>query len=266
MAFSEINSIAVIVLVLTSIPYLFGPIAIRFKQKYEVSPQVARIPAYDELPQDVREFFDNVTTALQFEGFEVFDDVFLLPSAVPNVKVLILGLANRTTFATAAASAIYVKTPHEIKLQLASLEFGTRCRNAEYRVINTINSPIVSSLRELPDKLTIQLPQVCDPRRLYQLHLLNTRRFVGLEKSYLRIDSEFRGDGLANLKAVLSEQLLEQVEAGYLYLPEGSSHYQPTWKGAFIMVWRELWPLKSLRRARVCRRAESFLAAVGERL
>ena len=41
-----------------------------------------------------------------------------------------------------------------------------------------------------------------------------------------------------------------QIDTGYMYLSPHERLYRPTWKGAFLMTWGQLWPFKAIRQQR----------------
>ena len=79
------------------------------------------------------------------------------------------------------------------------------------------------------------------------------------------METEYGGNALRYVaKAVLEETFRDQVGTGYL--AEESTGFRPSVKGAWIMAWQELWPIKSIRRQRERRRAERLLAELEPRL
>jgi hypothetical protein len=57
--------------------------------------------------------------------------------------------------------------------------------------------------------------------------------------------------------------LAHHVATGYYYLDEARDIYRPTWKGAVLMTWRLLWPIRPLYRAWRRRPTHAFLRERG---
>jgi hypothetical protein len=110
----------------------------------------------------------------------------------------------------------------------------------------------------MPGIFTIRFWQVRDIRRLYRLHQLLTERFCQGGSPVNRFDTEYGSDAVRYLCADLEGPLRDQVKAGYL--TKGPEGLRPTIKGAAIMAWKELRPIKSIRRWREKRNAERLLA------
>lgn len=110
----------------------------------------------------------------------------------------------------------------------------------------------------MPGEFTTKFWRIRDIRRLYCLHQRLSDRFRQRGQPTLRMDTEFGGDAVQYIaKAVLEETFRDQVGRGYL--AEGPNGFRPTIKGAWLMTWQELWPVKGLRRWRERQRAERLL-------
>ena len=77
-----------------------------------------------------------------------------------------------------------------------------------------------------------------------------------------REDPLATGDVEGTLRQAVLREMGAQREAGYVYVDPGTGAYRPTWKGAALMTWRLLWPMKTIARARLRRRASALVAAL----
>jgi hypothetical protein len=123
-----------------------------------------------------------------------------------------------------------------------TLVFETRFEDGTK--VGTANNQITAGLPSLPETTSLWLPEVRDARQLYRVHD-QVRDRVGLGKKRLSIGP----DPAAFLTAGRDHMLARFVETGYYYLDEPRGVYRPTWKGAVLMTWRLLWPIRPLYRA-----------------
>jgi hypothetical protein len=79
-------------------------------------------------------------------------------------------------------------------------------------------------------------------------------------RKVFRLEVEFRGDAAASAAATMVEELEDAARAGYMALSPDGETYRPTWKGAFLMTWKQLWPAKGILRAARDRTARRLIA------
>jgi hypothetical protein len=145
------------------------------------------------------------------------------------------------------------KTRHVTLLFQARFEDGTE--------INTANNQVTAGLPPLPECTTLWLPRVRDAKELYRIHFEFTN---GLRTSKKRLS--IGNDPLSLLVATRTRMLDHFVETGYYHFDEQRSVYRPTWKGAFLMSWRQIWPIRPLFRAWRYRRTHQLLREHGIQL
>jgi hypothetical protein len=99
-----------------------------------------------------------------------------------------------------------------------------------------------------------------DFEKLYAVHRARAARLqAGRRIAPLPKD----GEAAAFMHADYIRDLDRVTRAGYYSFDSGRPGYRPTLKGAYIMTWRLLWPLKQLRRRERDRRADAALRALG---
>jgi len=243
------------------IPFVLGPIFIRFTMRQSAEPDVSTFdPEHPKLPPEVKSHFRAVTDTLGSEGFEVVGGL-ALPHQMPNVRLVMLAFRHRPNKDAAIAPLIYAETPMGTQLQTAYVEIISRYRDKT--LVQTNNSHVLGAFGPRPLTTTTQFPMVENAGRLYRLHHALDARHAG-DAKVLRLDEEFRGDPVAYLKFAMIEELEGQVEAGTMYLSESEKVYRPTWKGAFKFVWQELWPWKTIRLRKRQKKAARLLRELEE--
>jgi hypothetical protein len=243
---------------LVLLPYVVGPILIRCSMRQSANPTLGSFPAGDpKLPKAVAKHFRKTLSALEPLGFEVVEGL-TLPDQTPRVKALVLMLANRPARDIAVVTAIYAAEQGIQKLKTAYVEFVSRYRDGT--VVQTNNTATLGAFAPRPGVITNRLPSVAEPERLYRLHHALAAQDGGESGKVLVLDEEFKGDAAAYLAWAIRNELQGQVETGYLYEDEEAAAFRPTWKGALLMTWGLLWPLKAIRTAQRDRLARQIIA------
>ncbi|HPM80241.1 MAG TPA: hypothetical protein PLF81_06050 [Candidatus Anammoximicrobium sp.] len=256
-------TLAGIALCILLIPYVLGPILVFFTLRFRMPPTVVPVdPRVHPLPAEARNYLAEAYRALTAEGFELVGTM-LLPDLVPNVKTLFAMYVNRPSSDMAMSAIIVAQGGVGGELKTSYVEFVRRFDDGV--VVQTNNSSELSAFKRMPGEFTTKFWQVRDIRQLYGLHQLLVERFRQRGQSVNRLDTEYSGDAVRYVaKAVLEETFRDQVGTGYL--AEDASGFRPSFKGAWIMAWQELWPVKGIRRWRERHRAERLLAELHTRL
>lgn len=237
--------------------YVGAPVLIHQTLKQSARPELYPFPPDDpSLPDAEARDFQAVIDELGPEGFEPVTGL-TLPSQTPNVKAVLLLLANRQTKDAAMASAMYAITPAGMRRSVFYVAFATRFRDGS--VVQTNNSGVPGSFPPRPGHTVGRLPSVQDAARLYRLHRALVAR-SGSGRKVFRLDEEFRGDAAAYAAATMVEELEDAARAGYMALSPDGETYRPTLKGAFLMTWKQLWPTKGILRAARDRTARRLIA------
>ena len=244
-----------LVLCVLLVPYVLGPILVFFTLRFRMPPTVVAVdPRVHPLPAEARNYLAEAYRELTADGFELVGTMFL-PDMVPNVKALFAIYANRPSADMAMSAIMVAQSGMGGELRTSYVEFVRRYDDSV--VVQTNNSSELSSFKRMPGEYTNKFWQVRDIRQLYRLHQLLSDRFRQRGQPTFRMDSEFGGDAVQYVaQAVLQETFRDQVGTGYL--SEDSNGFRPTMKGAWIMAWQELWPVKGIRRWREKQRAERF--------
>lgn len=256
--FADYSWILIFVAATLALPYVIGPFLIRRNVTHQTEPELVPFPPdLPSLPDDVAATFAAATHQLGAVGFEVLSG-FGLPRQMPNVKAVVLLLANRATKDMAMATAIYGEAADGTRLQTHYVEIVSTFRDDT--VVQTNNCDQLSAFRTRPPLYTTQFPQVADAARLFRLHTALGRRYAPAAGKTMPLDEEFGGDAQAYLAAALREELDRQILTGYMTRDDAAGLYYPTLKGAYLMTWGELFPFKQLRRLRRDRKAKVLFA------
>jgi hypothetical protein len=124
--------------------------------------------------------------------------------------------------------------------------------------IATANNQVTAGLPSLPEITQVWLPEVRDARQLGRIHN-QVRDSLGAGKKRVAVGP----NAAAFLTAGRDRQLAHFVETGYFSFDETNGVYRPSWKGAALMTWRLLWPMRPVYRAWRRRPTHKLLRELG---
>lgn len=229
--------------------YLLGPPAvIYFLQRFTANPSFIRFDLDQQPPPgNAGRYFLELDQQFTELGFDR-RDCFTLPDAVPNVKALLVIYANPRSKDMALAAIMYGINPADQSVTMKSsyVELLAGFKDGDLRVLQTNNTQMLGTFPASAGSRTYRFPHIEDLPRLFELHqkLLERDRPVG--QKYIRPDDEFEGDFAAYMLAIFRETYDRQIGTGYLSYQPDQQIYRPTIKGALLMTWRELWPIKQI--------------------
>ncbi|WP_020475134.1 hypothetical protein [Zavarzinella formosa] len=127
--------------------------------------------------------------------------------------------------------------------------------------IATANNQVTTGIPPPPGVTVLWLPEESDPRRLIHVHQ-QALDYLGSGKKRRPVGP----DPVGHLIDGRERMLAHQVETGYFSFDATSNRYWPTWKGATLITWRQLWPIRPLHRAWRRRPTRKLLQELGVRL
>ncbi|MBO0699000.1 MAG: hypothetical protein J2P46_11445 [Zavarzinella sp.] len=139
-----------------------------------------------------------------------------------------------------------------------SVTFVFQTRFADETEAATTNTRHAVGFPHLPGQTVAWLPEVREAGPLYRVHA-QLRDAIGGASERVGIGpdaAEYLRDGSAR-------SLANWVANGYYALDADRGVVRPTWKGATLITWRLLWPLKPLYRARRRRATARLLERLG---
>lgn len=175
----------------------------------------------------------------------------------PNVAACFTLFENRATSDMAMAVAFYQEIQGRRSFRSAYTEFLTRFGGD--RGLSTNNTGELMVTPRIPGRERETFAMVQDAQRLYRVH---TALAVRLQAGPPLPPPQ--GSALEDLLREGIERENEiSVQAGYLWYDASAGKYRPTWKGAFLMTWQLLFPVKNLLLAARDRRAAALLRELG---
>jgi hypothetical protein len=189
-------------------------------------------------------------------GFSLVVHVYL-PEQVPNVVAILALLENRQANDLAMVVTMHARSEGPVgpeTLKTHYVEFGSELVNGSE--VATNNSSELPAFAPPPERIVLQMPQLEDLARLYRCHELSIDEFGRAARKPLPPSDSL----LEALRADMIRELESQVGTGCLYRDTATNTYRATWAGAFVMTWKQLWPVSAVRRFRRRRRAETLLA------
>jgi hypothetical protein len=151
------------------------------------------------------------------------------------------------------ARVIVVTAPGRTSVALA---FQTQF--ADGTEVWTANQRTLSGFPPLPGVIVAWLPEFRDAASLYRIHA-QLRDALGGARERVGVGD----DPAAYLGDASARSLANWVATGYYALDAGRGVVRPTWKGAVLITWRLLWPIKPLFRARRRRATRRLLDCLG---
>lgn len=229
--------------------HLVAPFALRYTYRFAAHCAPERVAA-ESLPAEVASGLTPRVAELARLGFE-FLGYFDCGSLVPETRNYVAYFVNGETCEFASANAMV--TP----LRVAShLEFSTRFANGLQMDTNDN-----TSLPFTPGSEAIRVfrfPQLAGARALYRAH----RRLVAKYAAGLEPVGEVPGFEITRWMRVAENYGPRHEKLGYMRLLADGSAYELSWKGAFLMALRGVWPVSRLRTALAARAMRAELASL----
>jgi hypothetical protein len=232
-------------------PYWLGPLAVRLATRHPAQPAFEPYDASrHRVPDWALAFADQMAAALGRVGFTAAER-FVESTWARHVTSFVTVLMNARSRDGAMVAAIYTsQTPAARRVGYA--EFTATLTDGRRLVTNNNATPSVYPA--VPGKVVTQIPVVSDPARLHRVHEALAGR-AGCAKEPLPTGADLVG----RLSDAMTRTMQEQVQTGYMYFDAGARVYRPTWKGAALMSWKLLPPVRQIRRRRLERRARRLL-------
>lgn len=239
--------------VIVVLPYVAGPILIRFKQRHSVHPQLEP-KAPQDLPGEVSEFFQRATQDLTGEGFTVWPAfTHRAQNATAHLKLFL----NREVGDSIIATAIYSNAKGVERLRTKNLIITTKLDDGQRYV--TSNTQVRGIFRNPQGQHGLFLPQIRDNSQLYKIHRAWLAKAAPAGQRILPA----KGREVDAIAEEMTGNLDRQVELGFFYIDRVSDSYRPTWKGAVLMTWKVCWPVKQIRKVYRARKDKEIVHSLG---
>jgi hypothetical protein len=204
------------------------------------------------------------------EGDSLAPDLTRLIADLREMGFVVRGHWQHTGHSTATGRITLLEHPQTLDVaKVLVVRAGTRrqvtllfqTRFDDGTEVFTANNQVTSGLPPLPGVTGLWLPEVRNARRLDRIHS-QVRDLLGAGKKRLAVGP----DPAAFLTAGQNRMHAHYLETGYYYFDAGGGVYRPTWKGAVLMTWRLLWPIRPLYRAWRRRPTRKLLRELGVHL
>ncbi len=235
------------------VPWAIRPLVMR--RIYRVAT-VLRFEPFDpdaaDTPAEVAAAIRETAAALTPEGFVPRAHLWT-DSASPRGTSFLSLFENRPAGVLARLLTLYVRAGELVRRHTAVV-FTTAFKDGTE--IATNNAKVLSISPASPARTVVSLPEVGDARKLYRVHLELVEHLGATARQ-----SPLEGDPAAYQTAYAAQERARFIEAGYFYRDPHGDCYRATWKGAFLMTWKLLWPVSAIRRFVRRRQAEALLRA-----
>ena len=224
--------IAVVLGILIIPPFIVLPVIARFKMRFPYDSELALI-SHEYLPKYISEVFSQTWHMIRPDGFEAVMDV-LEPEQEPAMTTTYFRFFVNLKERDMAFAMISIGGSGEEKQVTGGfMEFWTDFASGNR--ITTNNNGTPPTFRDVPESPTFRYPGEMDMHILYTIHQKNLSIYGGEEKILPPEGEEFK-----YMRDLLMKDMEMQVSTGYLYLDKSLSMYRPTWKGAFLMTWKNV--------------------------
>lgn len=268
MEYSKLTEIApgAIIAALVTTPYWLVPLVLKGKMKHSAENRYQRI-WLNSIPVEAQNAFDVATRGLASCGFRALAHLTAAKQSNLVEDSYISIWANPATGDSAQVIAVRSRRPDGTyrcePLVTFRREFGDGSK------IITTNSRSPSVFPVDPAAHTIVCRDCWDFALLYAFHHARAERRhpgqrgrllpecpngVGADGRDATIDA-FHAETMADMQRV--------TDAGYFFFDESANAYRPTVKGAYVMTWRLLWPLKQRRMRQRAAAADRELRDMG---
>lgn len=186
-------------------------------------------PEGEETPREIR----RIAFELKGLGFSLLR-VCRADKHVPNVKGYVSLHFNPRTWDVAKVLVSFSR-----KTRVAFLVYVSEL--ADETEVTTSDSDFLTVTPPLRDRMrSMAFPEIDDTALLYAVHQARIGDGVRRRPDVDNPDAYIRR---------MEERVLEHhVNCGYYYKVEDEPILRPTWKGAFLMGWKYLWPVPPIRR------------------
>ncbi len=222
-----------IIVALFLAPMILGPILVKFTHWVSTNANISEMSP-DMLDQNIRSYIDQAGTEVEALGFR-FVGYMTLSDFMPGITSY-FGLFSHDSEKVGFMAAVI---RHGSGKSVHYCEFSNKYSDGS--VINVNNSSVMGGYRN-PKKKTYRYPKVESLKILYEINDWVNRAEM--------VMSYREGMGKGREKIILSDHINEEIrlQAAYgYYMPdEGNNRYRLTWKGAFIMTEKQVFPFKNI--------------------
>jgi hypothetical protein len=237
--------------------YIVLPLRLRASFRLAAKPDLQPVDPSQKLPEDVATFFDRAEESLRSCGFERVGDYALKNLTARNAGNARL-FANRTSCVLATILANYRKDRIGA-WQVNNMSSVFRTDFSDGSALINSNIAILNFRPRKPGVRSYRFVKIRNPATLFRVHEGITGQLFGDKAKEFPLDARFAGDYLRFAQCQAMEEPHHLVATGYCYHDEATDSLRLTLKGAFLSVWKGIWPVKQMRGRMRDRKAAAIL-------
>jgi hypothetical protein len=255
-ALGAINLWAVLAVVVFVI-WIAVPIVLKLWHWSSPNPDIETIDLMsDEIHEPFATAYHQAERSMEDIGFRLAG-CLRVTNSVPGGRTAIALFENAKDRATALLFTVFARVGF-VRKTVTVLVFISEFDDRTKLITSNSRQP------EIMPRLRIRegsesFPKIDSPRRLFEIHQASVARYGG-DATRLEPSIKDAGESLRRMWRADSAKFLE---THYFYHDEKRDVYRPTWRGAFLMSWRLLWPVKPIVRVLRKRRAARLLSELG---
>ncbi len=215
--------------------YAAGPLAIRSAYRFAARCNPVVVPTTD-LPEAVAAQIVPRIAEMENLGFALVGCYDCGELAV-QTKTFLAYFCNRATNDFANVTAMV--SPRGVT---SYFEFSTYFSNG--RALETNNNRVLPLTPGNPDVRVFRFADIHNANALLQMH----RRLLEKYAISQWPQGEPKGQEIQRWVRTVENYGPRHAKIGYMTATEGGQFYRLTWKGAFLLTWRGLWPASLLRK------------------
>lgn len=201
------------------------------------------------VPAATSEFLQHNVAALLAMGFRQAGDL-VHRGATTDTRLALLAHPD------GAAATVAVFTTRE-GARVPMVEFSALLSNGV--MLDVSNAPSAPIFVHRADHVIHRFPEVLDATRLYRIF----QRILERDFRSPTLTQPDVSDPVRYIKTATEREYLRQVETGYYRLDDASGQYATTLKGAYMMAWKLMAPIKQIRQMLLASRSRETLRALG---
>ena len=219
---------------LLGVLYLAAPVVAKTFLRFSAHCKALQVSA-GELPQNISKLFATGIPQFETLGFELIGcyDCGVLAN---DTRTYVAYFCDRRANDFASINSMVTA-----KGTASYFEFSSRFSNG--LVFETNNNRFLPLTPSSPDARVFRFPAINNVQALFETHRQLLQKYAAGQWA----QGEPRGQEIQRLVRVVENYGPRHTRIGYMYPAEGGRSYRLTWKGAFLMTWRGLWPISPLR-------------------
>jgi hypothetical protein len=237
--------------------WIAAPVIIKRRNWCAADPTLQAFdPNSADTPVEAAESLQAVVPALEALGFRNLGH-FRASETVPHTRAYVTLFEDRPARQTARLMTTIAEIRGRRQVETVLAFFTEFTDGTSLVTSNNVTRRLVPLVGFREGSMAF--PEVRDPRRLYEIHQASVARFAS---DAIRLEPQTR-DPVEFLRQSVRRETAKLAETGYYAFDEESQIYRPTWKGALLMGWKSVIPIKPIREMLRRRRAARLLHELG---